>query len=454
MNTITGNKIGTRVNIFIDGSPISKDFGNEQQATIVFKQLLETKANPTKENIDKLYDYINKNIRVARMSGFEHDLTTGEIYMEGFNTPVPQLLVDHIEEYLDKGYPVDSFLNFWKLLMANPDVRIREDLFAFIAKHDFVITDKGYMVVYKTVNYLERVDDDLAELVTTSYLKIKDKWKKSPANFSVYKETIRILTGNYEEVKVEEEYDEAAEENLTHDEFYNEYGYDAEYREAIYEKRWVEKEEVEVNLKVSETQRVEEWIEDDEKEIEVLGTLEQMFIKIKNIEEKRKSVYTDKHTGTMRIVLGEPVVMDRSDCDGDPRNHCSYGLHVGSTKYVENFMGYKANENESPVLVCLVNPMNVVAVPEYDTSKMRVSEYYPIAKGSVVKDEQGRNKIEILDQPYFENDYISHEEKKLERILSENIEVRKTAKNTMMDHRSFDEYREILNSRIIDISQN
>lgn len=452
MNTlITGNKIGTRVNAMINGSLLSKDCGTEEVATVLFEQLLKTKSDPSQENVDKLYSFINENIRIAKAGGFEHDIESGITYMEGFNTPVPQDLLDTVEEYLEKGYPTEGIINFWKLLMANPDKRVREDLFRFISEHDFSLTDKGYLVVYKTVDYLQRVEKDLAELVSNSYIKIKDSWKKSPANFSVYKEITRVLTGAYEDVEVEAEYDEAEDEGLTYDEFVEEYGREPEFDEAVYEEQWVEHEEVSYEFKVTETETLSKWIDDNEKEIEVLGTLEEMQSKLDQIAEENRSLYTDKYTHTMKIKLGEVVQMTRDNCDADPRNECSHGLHVGATKYVEKFRGAfrrNSDENESPVLVCLVNPMNVVAVPEYDSSKMRVTEYYPFARGTVQE-----GKINIVEQPYFENEYANIEEGVLESLLKANQEeIRLTAMNADEDERDMDEYMKILESRVLDLS--
>ena len=96
----------------------------------------------------------------------------------------------------------------------------------------------------------------------------------------------------------------------------------------------------------------------------------------------------------MVINLGEVVWQERDLCDADPRNSCSNGLHVGATDYVQRF----AN-GSSLILVCYVNPANVVAVPNHDHSKMRVSEYFPFA---VAKFED--RKIDIIEQSYFESD--------------------------------------------------
>lgn len=444
MNLITGNKVGNRVNVMINGTLHSKDCGDNETANAFFKQILQAKADPTDENIDKVYDFLNKNIRIARVGGFEFDPQTGNVYMEGFNTPVPDSIMETVEEYVENNFPIDSIKNFWKLLMANPDKRVREDLFKFIQTHDFSITDKGYMIVYKTVDYKNKVDVDLAEFVSETYFKIKDKWKEAPRNYVVYKELSEetvieeVDNGYYELEGCDDE-----------DGYYDEYGFEPDWIEEI-EEQVITK--LVAELKFTKQDTFDKWLVQGNKQIEYVGNVDGLMSTLAEIEDESKSTYTDKHTHTMEIKLGVPVRMERKDCDADPQKDCSYGLHVGSTKYVEKFRGVGLRnakyDGESPVLVCLVNPMHVVAVPEYDHSKMRVSEYYPFGKGTVKN-----GQIEIIENPYFENDYIVHEEKELAQLIEANGEnVRETAMNAEEDKREMDEYVKILKSRIIDLT--
>lgn len=93
-------------------------------------------------------------------------------------------------------------------------------------------------------------------------------------------------------------------------------------------------------------------------------------------------VYTDAHSGTTRIRIGEVVTMPREDCDTVQEHTCSQGLHCGSSWWLKrNYFGNNG-------LVVLVNPADVVAVPPYDDyGKLRTCAYLPIAKASF--DENG-----------------------------------------------------------------
>lgn len=93
-------------------------------------------------------------------------------------------------------------------------------------------------------------------------------------------------------------------------------------------------------------------------------------------------VYTDIHSHSTNIVLGQPVRIPREDCDANQEHSCSRGLHVGAKGWL------KQNYYGDVGLMVLVNPANVVAVPTIDEyGKMRTCEYFPI--GIVDFDENG-----------------------------------------------------------------
>ena len=390
MKNINAIKTGNVVNISIDGKLHKKNCGSPKEADELFRLVLKAKADPSDENLRAIKLYLNETTRIALIAGLEADVDSGEVFLAGFNTPIPDDLVEVIKEYHENGYPLDAIVNFWKLLMINPDTRVRTDLFKFIKTHDFVLTDTGYMLVYKAVAYKERQANDLAEFVSNQYLHVKQDWKCSPNKYMVFRNN---NDGSFGMTKVE---------------------------------------------------TAEGWNEND-KGVEFIGKLGDLNAKLDIISAESETTYTDKHTGTMMIKLGVPVVMDRKSCDSDPKQDCSYGLHVGATKYVEHFGG-----SSDAVLVCLVNPANVVAVPEYDHSKMRVSEYFPIALATYTD-----QKINIVEQMYFESDYQSHEESALEEMIAkvqaEELPI-ETAINAEKEERPMSELIKILKTRLLDLN--
>ena len=135
------------------------------------------------------------------------------------------------------------------------------------------------------------------------------------------------------------------------------------------------------------------------------------------IEEKLSQSMTFKpiHNGPYgsTIKVGEPITMPREECDSDPEVTCSAGLHVGSMEYVHDF-GY----SDKVILEVLVSPRNVVAVPnDYNNTKMRTCEYYPIAVTN------GENENVYLESDYaafdhacMEDDIVNYEESKRDVI--------------------------------------
>lgn len=388
-------KIGNIINLSINGKLQKKICKDTKEADELFGRILKVQKDPSKENIAAIWEILNDRVRTALLAGLETDIETGNVYLEGFNTPVPNDLVDIIKEYHEKGYPLEPIFNFWKLLMINPDKRIRERLFDFIKTHDFALTTMGYMIVYKSVyfkdeDYRHR-DSILEDFVSKQYLHVKKDWKCSPNKYVVYKDLS--------------------------DETYA----------------------------ITKVKTVENW-DEKERNIEILGKLGELFdVLFETDKPEKEMVYTDMHSRTMDIVVGKPVSITRKECDADFSNECSYGLHVGATKYVEHF-----GNNCSAILVCLVNPANVVAVPNYDHSKIRVSEYFPFATASFEN-----RKIEIIDQPYFEMDYCTYEHNELtkliEKVKNEEYPL-DDAMNSDGENRKLEELTKIIENRLVSIN--
>lgn len=108
-------------------------------------------------------------------------------------------------------------------------------------------------------------------------------------------------------------------------------------------------------------------------------------------------IYTDRHTHSTEIRLGQPVRIPREECDADQEHSCSRGLHCGAKGWLKK--GYYGDVG----LMVLVNPANVVAVPTIDDyGKMRTCEYFPVA--IIDFDENG----DIVENTYSLHDDIAY----------------------------------------------
>ena len=98
------------------------------------------------------------------------------------------------------------------------------------------------------------------------------------------------------------------------------------------------------------------------------------FVGYRNVDKtEEESVFTDHHSHTFKIRIGEMVTMDRNKCDTIQENTCSTGLHIGGKGWL------KKNYYGDTGLACLVNPADVVAVPPYDDyGKLRTCAYLPM----------------------------------------------------------------------------
>ena len=107
-------------------------------------------------------------------------------------------------------------------------------------------------------------------------------------------------------------------------------------------------------------------------------------------------------SGHIHNAVGEEIEVRRWDVDDDRQNHCSYGLHVGSLSYAEDF-------SQGMVVVVKINPKDVVSVPQdYSCQKCRVSAYKVIDIFSEeikapVCDEDGE---QIFSQEKEESEYF------------------------------------------------
>lgn len=112
-----------------------------------------------------------------------------------------------------------------------------------------------------------------------------------------------------------------------------------------------------------------------------------MFVAYKYISINEKGNFVDSYTGKFNNNIGKTVSIDREDVDANPDQSCSHGLHVASFEYTQG---------EQTIVQVLVNPKDVVAVPnDYNNQKMRVCKYKVIGIGKVELKEEFLPKITI-----------------------------------------------------------
>lgn len=84
----------------------------------------------------------------------------------------------------------------------------------------------------------------------------------------------------------------------------------------------------------------------------------------------------DNRTGTRMFQgIGEVVSMNRVDCDSNPNQVCSTGLHFCSYEYLPKY-GNMVYDDGNRVIIVKINPKNVVSIPvDYNFTKGRCCEF-------------------------------------------------------------------------------
>lgn len=124
------------------------------------------------------------------------------------------------------------------------------------------------------------------------------------------------------------------------------------------------------------------------------------FVGYRNVDKtEEKNVFTDHHSHTFKIRIGEMVTMDRNKCDAVQENVCSSGLHIGGKGWL------KKNYYGDTGLACLINPADVVAVPPYNNyGKLRTCAYLPM---DIIHYDETSNVIPLDVEDGFDCSYVT-----------------------------------------------
>lgn len=396
MNQISAFRSGTSVMVRYNEISRTIVHSNEEDAKATFRTVMWAKQNPTEENLVELKKVIDPDYKIKENEWIERD-RFGNYYLAGYKTPLNQLLLEKLREYIDDGIDITPLVNFWKLLLLNPDIHVRDSLYQFASHFGFPITDKGYFIAYKSVAFAGKKHENLGIRVSQEYIYTRAAGE-NPDDLIVFE--LNTTPKDYAIVHKDslkefmDEHVTTREENVSLKELLS---MSQEERDAL---DYDEEEDIYYRL-----------ISDSSNLPKELGTLTELFRDLPSLFDAEQDQFTDHHSRSMDIRLGVPVKQERSKCDNDPDVTCSSGLHVGTPQYVKSFGG-----RGSYILACLVNPMNVVAVPkDYNGQKMRCCEYLPYAVCEISED----GSFKEIEAKYFEEDYVNYEVQDLEEKLAD-----------------------------------
>lgn len=241
------------------------------------------------------------------------------VYLKGTNRSIPKLLVNEflaivgdynclaitsLEDELKTDEKYQALKKFFLWCCLNPRAEVAEDLYGFLQKNSFRITKQGFFVALRNVVSLNPENNTKVEFISNSYNKIKAVWKKRPEDYEIWSED----DGSY-----------------------------SMYKAGI----------------------------KDDGILHFEGNLKSLYLNLPNMIENR---FTDAHTRTFDIRVGQVVSMPPEQCSWTRQDCASAGLHFTSDEI--HYVGC----GDTSVLV-IINPMKVVGI---GTSKGRCYEYLPI----------------------------------------------------------------------------
>lgn len=293
---------------------------------------------------------------------------------------------DFVDEQIQTDYLVEdeeyqSLKMFTYWLLLNPIESARKDTLNFIRKNQLPITSNGMLVTFRKVVSKGKSNKKLIKFISENYFKVK-KWKKSTSKFKV----ITVPNTNAFELKPFE-------------------------------------------FNVEDTDYV------------CLGDLNYLY---HNLSQFKENIFTDNHTRSKVIKIGEVYKEDEDKVDLDNNKNCSSGLHSGSLSF-----GSFDSFGDTGV-ICLVNPMKIRSVPVSDCNKMRSSELFPVA---IVDFDDYREFVETQEIAELSEVYYNESVEFLQETLKNKQFDKLTCQNNLfeMSPKEILNVTEILKNRVVTI---
>jgi len=111
------------------------------------------------------------------------------------------------------------------------------------------------------------------------------------------------------------------------------------------------------------------------------------FLAYKAVREDYKDIYS----GTFDNSVGSICEIPRNKVDNNRDAGCSHGLHVGAIDYAKSYGGINLDDNDNDggnkLMICKVNPRDVVSVPtDSKFQKLRCCRYEVVSEFNTIFD--------------------------------------------------------------------
>lgn len=191
--TLNDNSILTKTEASPEDFHAIKSAITEEQ---VIEVMVSTESKKERDRI--LRDY--KKMESLK-NGIEHltrfsmfTVKNDSLYLNGIDRSIPQLLAEKLlevtndinsEEELESNVEFTSLKKFWLKCCLNPNAQSAEDLYVFLAHHQFKIDRHGNFYAYRRVVSKSSVDREFVNYISNTYNKVKAIWKKKPEDYRV-----------------------------------------------------------------------------------------------------------------------------------------------------------------------------------------------------------------------------------------------------------------------------
>ena len=268
--------------------------------------------------------------------------------MEGIDISVPDVLIERFAELREaRNYEEFAALaNFWRWTSLNPDAESRENIYAWVRKHNIPILSSGLILTFRRVVKVNKFDYNFSEFIDKLFLQRRAAKKTTKIN--VVKCTI---TGSKEQI---EQFEDSIAGKFPNYTKAIELNYSSVSDLAEFSFYYLDTPKVAQELDNIDANRVYRTIE---------GSLYELY------HTKREGVYyTSHYDKSMKYYVGKEVRMERDELDPNKENSCSRGLHVAGVGFAYSGFG------DTPV-ACVVNPRDILVVYENDYGKCRTSAF-------------------------------------------------------------------------------
>jgi hypothetical protein len=148
---------GDKVSTVVAYQPDSETPLHQADSTHPHWQTILDKLHANDESVFDLFDVAGAAAKKLMVLSERITYDHGLIRLDGEpqDGPLAEHLVRVVKTGTDDYEPV---VKFWELVEQNPSERSREQMFAWLAKHDFSIDEDGYIIGYKSVNTVHAGD--------------------------------------------------------------------------------------------------------------------------------------------------------------------------------------------------------------------------------------------------------------------------------------------------------